>query len=142
MVWILSKFGSFMTFCQVLLFITGTVIVAPLASTIHPWNYDDPNHKYYCDYTLVMFSGMQNKILLYKIKHKNYLYFFFNFQQSISLRCGFFLSCMDLHMPWSNASLHELELLSYHDCKNLLQNVRLNYFTKTTYLVLDILLKN
>ena len=67
---------------------------------------------------------------------------FFNFQQFISHRCGFFLSYMDLHMPWSNASLQELELSSYHDCKNLLKIVRLNYFTKTTYLVSDILLKN
>ena len=57
-VWMIRKTKSFMTLCQILLFIVGTVIVAPLASTIHPWNYDDPDHKYYCDYTLVIFSAI------------------------------------------------------------------------------------
>ena len=56
--WIITKTRSFMTFAQVFLFVTGTVIVAPLATTIHPWNYEDPDHKYYCDYNLVMFSAI------------------------------------------------------------------------------------
>ena len=122
-----------MTFCQILLFITGTVIVGPLATTIHPWNYDDPNHEYYCDYTLVMFSGMQNKILLYKKTDKNYLYFFFNFQQFISHQCGFFLSYMDLHMPWSNASLHKLAVSSKLELpwmEKLPRNLRLRIYQK------------
>ena len=121
MVWILSKFGSFMTFCQILLFITGTVIVAPLASTVHPWNYDDPYHKYYCDYTLVMFSGMQNKILLYKIKHKNYLYFFLIFSNLFPIDVVFSYPiwiCICLDQMLLCTSSRSRANSSYHDCKN------------------------
>jgi len=51
--WMITKTRSFMSLAQVLLFVTGTVVVAPLA-----WNYDDPDYKYYCDYNLVMFSAI------------------------------------------------------------------------------------
>jgi len=51
--WMITKTRSFMSLAQVLLFVTGTVNVAPLA-----WNYDDPDYKYYCDYNLVMFSAI------------------------------------------------------------------------------------
>ena len=63
--WIITKTRSFMTLAEVILFVTGTVIVAPLATTIHPWNYVDPDHKYYCDYHLVLFSGMYCKIICF-----------------------------------------------------------------------------
>ena len=63
--WMITKTRSFMSLAQVLLFVTGTVIVAPLATTIHPWNYVDPDHKYYCDYHLVLFSGMYCKIICF-----------------------------------------------------------------------------
>ena len=131
-----------MTFCQILLFITGTVIVGPLATTIHPWNYDDPNHEYYCDYTLVMFSGMQIKILLYKKTDKNYLYFFLIFSNLFPINVVFsypiwICICLDQMLLCKSSSSRATMI-----AKNLLQNVRLIYFTKTTYLVLDILAKN
>ena len=110
-----------MTFCQILLFITGTVIVGPLATTIHPWNYDDPNHEYYCDYTLVMFSGMQNKILLYKIKHKNYLYFFLIFSNLFPIDVVFSYPiwiCICLDQMLLCTSSRSRKNSSYHEWKN------------------------
>ena len=34
------------------------LLVGPLASTIHPWNYEDKNDEFYCDFTIVMFSAI------------------------------------------------------------------------------------
>ena len=34
------------------------VLVGPLASSIHPWNYEDKNDEFYCDFTIVMFSAI------------------------------------------------------------------------------------
>ena len=58
---------------------------------------------------------------------------FFNFQQFISHRCGFFLSYMDLHMPWSNASLHKLAVPSKLELpwmEKLPRNLRLRIYQK------------
>ena len=47
----------FLTLSQIIILITGTIIIAPLASTIHPWNWKDPKNEWYCDYNLVIFSA-------------------------------------------------------------------------------------
>ena len=47
----------FLTLSQIIILITGTIIIAPLASTIHPWNWKDPKNEWYCDYSLVIFSA-------------------------------------------------------------------------------------
>lgn len=57
-VWLLRHIGHFFSIAQVLVLIIGTIFIAPLASTIHPWNYIDPNDKYYCDYTTVVFMAV------------------------------------------------------------------------------------
>ena len=100
----ITKTRSFMTFAQVLLFVTGTVIVAPLATTIHPWNYDDPDHKYYCDYNLVMFSAIYFPSMWFFLILYGFVY--------ALIKC---FSARALELPW---------------LQKLLQNLRLNFFTK------------
>jgi hypothetical protein len=56
--WLLEHLGYIMVFSQVILLIAGTIIVLPLATTVHPWDYEDVNAKYYCDYGTVLFSAI------------------------------------------------------------------------------------
>ena len=101
--WMITKTRSFMTFCQVLLFIAGTVIVAPLASTIHPWNYDDPNHEYYCDYTLVMFSAIYFPSMWFFLILYGFAY--------ALIKC---FSARALELPWLKKLLRNLTLKNFH----------------------------
>ena len=47
----------FLTLSQIIVMVAGTIVIAPLASTIHPWNWKDPESEWYCDYSLVIFSA-------------------------------------------------------------------------------------
>ncbi len=57
-VWLLRHFRHVLSASQVVLLVTGTIIIAPLASTLHPWDFTNPNAKYYCDYGTVVFSAI------------------------------------------------------------------------------------
>ena len=57
-IWLLLHLRHFLSFTQVIILIVGTIIIAPLASTLHPWDYANPEAKYYCDYGTVIFSAI------------------------------------------------------------------------------------
>lgn len=57
-VWFLRRISHVMTASQIVILVVGTVIVAPLAAQVHPWDYVDPNADYYCDYGTVIFSAI------------------------------------------------------------------------------------
>ena len=57
-IWTLLQLRHFLSLCQIVILIVGTLIVAPLASTIHPWDHEHPDAKYYCDYGTVVFSAV------------------------------------------------------------------------------------
>ena len=56
-IWILQYLRHFLSLSQVIILLVGTFVIAPLASTIHPWNWHDPMDKWFCDYSIVVFSA-------------------------------------------------------------------------------------
>ena len=57
-VWLLTRVQHLLSWSQVIILVVGTVIVAPLATRVHEWNYQDPNHPFYCDYGTVIFAAI------------------------------------------------------------------------------------
>ena len=57
-VWLLTHLQYLLSWSQVIILIVGTVIVAPLATRVHAWNYEDPDHPFYCDYGTVIFAAI------------------------------------------------------------------------------------
>ena len=56
-VWLLRYLRHFLSLSQVLILVAGTIVIAPLASTIHPWNWEDPSDPFFCDYSIVVFTA-------------------------------------------------------------------------------------
>ena len=57
-VWLITKLQHLFSISQVGILIVGTVIIAPFATNLHEWNYEDSSDPFYCDYGTVIFSAI------------------------------------------------------------------------------------
>lgn len=55
---LLKSLRHLLSLSQICVLIGGTIVIAPLATAIHPWNFTDTKDPMYCDYGTVVFSAI------------------------------------------------------------------------------------